>query len=167
MDRSTRLILWNQFEILKLLDPTNAKDYDLKQDIVGTGYATQYSDVYTNISDQEASADMQRETLEVLEMFRALYNAELDGWKPSDPTRTKFGGFDGNNDDHYFFAQFLLDQRGLYTESAPARNSHSSATIERYRRMISAWKKAANRYHLTETEAEAILAAVALSAPSA
>lgn len=159
MDRETRFIIWNQLEILKKLEPSEADDIELQQEIIAAGYTTQYDDVMPSIRDNEASEDMQREVMDTLDMFRALNHAKSNGWTPSNPALSKFRGYDGNNDPHYFFAQYLLDMRKKWAESAPNLNSHSSATIEKYRAMLKVWKVAANKFSLTPVEAETIITA--------
>jgi hypothetical protein len=47
-------------------------------------------------------------------MYRALdtaYRDELDSPKDGRP---EFAGYDGNNDDHYGFANFILDDLNLF-----------------------------------------------------
>jgi uncharacterized protein len=159
MHRETRQIIYNQLEILKKVDPSSAKDYEIQQQIIDGGYTTRYGEVLT-VQEQEVPDHVQREVFDVLDLFRALDNAIVVGWKPANVADAKFQGFDGNNDgDYYAFAQHLLDVEGLYGESAPMKNSHSSATIDRYRRMLNEWKKAAAPYRLTDAEADAIIAA--------
>ncbi|WP_276120397.1 YfbU family protein [Pararhizobium qamdonense] len=159
MNRADRLILWNQLEILKAQNPNQAADYDLQQDIVAHGYTTLYSDVFHCVTEDEASLLMQREVWETLDMFRALANAKQGGWVPSVPGREVFEGFDANNDEHYWFADYLLSKANLYQESAPNKNSHNVATVSRYRRMLTAWEAAVEKHKLTAAEAEAVLLA--------
>lgn len=159
MDKTTRLILWNQYEILKHLNAGNPRDYELKQEIVSSGFSREYHEIFTPISEEEADSHMQQETLDILGMFRALDRTKANGWVPSSPDRAKFEGFDGNNDDHYHYANYLLDHRGLFTESAPNKNSHSSGTIEIYRRMLRVWKPLANKFPLDPADAERIITA--------
>ena len=158
MDRTARLLIWNQLEILKTLNPSDATNYESKQEIVASGYSSRYEEIFGQVTAEEASKEMQEEVKDILDMFRALSNATQSGWVPSDPRRAKFEGFDANNDDHYSFAGHLIDEAGLWPESAPNKNSHSSATLDRYRRMLERWHKVVNRYKLTANEAEAIIA---------
>lgn len=159
MNRETRQIIYNQLEILKKVDPSGAKDYEIQQQIIDGGYTTRYGEVLT-VRENEVSEEVQREVFEFLEMFRALDNAMVVGWKPANVRDAKFQGLDGNNDDeHYAFAQHLLDVENLFAESAPMKNSHSSGTIERYRRMLNEWTKAPHPFRLTQAEADAIIAA--------
>ncbi|MDR6190362.1 uncharacterized protein YfbU (UPF0304 family) [Agrobacterium pusense] len=159
MDRATRFIIWNQLEILKALKPDEADDIEIQQDVIASGYTTRYEDLMPSISLEEASQEMQEEVLEILDMFRALSIARNNGWKPSRVDASKFQGFDGNNDPHYFFADHLLNSRGLFAESAPNKNSHSMGTISKYRRMLAVWKASHEKFELTDVEAEAVISA--------
>lgn len=159
MDRATRQILHNQLEILKLLNPSQADSYSINQDVLESGYTSQYDELFVAISPGEADEMMQHEVRATLDMFRALHHAKQNGWTPSDASAAEFEGFDANNDDHYFFASHLIDKRGLYAESAPNKNSHSIASRPRYQRMVEAWKASGGGYELTGDQAEAILSA--------
>ncbi|MBL0374551.1 YfbU family protein [Rhizobium sp. KVB221] len=157
MDRPTRLILWNQLELLKTHNPGNVAELQAQQEILASGDTSRYSELFHMFSDEEASAEMQKEVYDVLEMFRALGSAKQNGWTPSNEKASKFEGFDANNDPHFAFAQYLIDRCRLYPESAPNRNSHSISTLSSYRRMLRIWRKAGNKYELSEAEAEAII----------
>lgn len=157
MDRETRLIIWNQFEILKALYPTDADDLTRKQDIVASGYTSRYGDLMPQIDPDEADQVMQKEVIDILQMYRALEDAKVAGWAPSESRYSSFQGFDGNNDNHYAFAGFLLNTEGLFSESAPNKNSHSSGTISIYRNMLARWDEIGRKYPLKPEEAEAII----------
>lgn len=159
MDRATRLVISNQLEILKHLDPSQKEEYELQQDIIRSGYTSRYNEVFHDLSEDEADAKMQEEVWDILGMFRALHYARTRGWSPSDPDAAVYEGFDANNDPHQWFAGHLLDRSGLFAELAPNKNSHSIASLPKYRRMLTTWKKAANKYELTDNEAEAIITA--------
>lgn len=159
MDRATRLIISNQLEILKHLDPAQSEEYEHQQEILRSGYTSRYNEVFNDLSEEEADEKMQQEVWDILGMFRALNNARLDGWVPSDPDAAKYEGFDGNNDPHYWFAGHLLDRSKLFAESAPNKNSHSITSLPTYRRMLAVWRKSADIYKLTHVEAEAIITA--------
>jgi len=159
MNRENRAILYNQYEILKHLDPDQAGDYEKYQSVLSSGYTHLYDNILIHISPDEASPDMQQETFDILSMFRALNIAKRNGWVPTDEDDAKFNGFDGNNDDHYHFAAFLLDDEGLFDESSPSKNSHSIATLARYRRMLGVWTALEKTYELTSDEAESIIKA--------
>ncbi|WKT91479.1 YfbU family protein [Brucella anthropi] len=159
MDRATRLVISNQLEILKHLDPDQKEEYELQQEIIRSGYTSRYNEVFNDLSEEEADAKMQQEVWDILGMFRALNNARLRGWVASDPEAAKYEGFDANNDPHQWFAAHLLDNSDLFEESAPNKNSHSVSTLPTYRRMLAVWKKSVDMYKLTDEEAEAIITA--------
>lgn len=159
MDRATRLIISNQLEILKHLNPDQKDEYERQQEIVRSGYTSRYNEVFNDLSEEEADTKMQQEVWDILGMFRALNFARLGGWAPSDPASAAYKGFDANNDPHQWFAAHLLDTSRLFEESAPNKNSHSSASLLTYRRMLAVWKKSANTYQITNDEAEAIIKA--------
>lgn len=157
MDRVQRQILGNQFEILKHLDPDPAKHYELHQETLYGGYTEYHSTVLECVAEKDADADVQEETIDILNMFRALSNAMQRGWKPKNPDNAVCQGFDGNHDDHYSFAVYLLDKRNLFVESQSCpRNSHSSFTLQQYRRMVRDWKNCADQWKLTDAEADLI-----------
>lgn len=55
---------------------------------------------------------------------------------------TKFGGFDGNNDPHYGCAHTMIEKLGRYNNfKNRGLNSHSSASLPRYRRMYATFMK--------------------------
>tara|TARA_B100000614_G_C14319161_1_gene399621 strand:+ start:185 stop:676 length:492 start_codon:yes stop_codon:yes gene_type:complete len=159
MEKESRLVLINQYEILKKMDPDQADRYSQLQEILYSGYTSQYDKLFEAMSDEEASAEMQDETIDILEMFRALSIAMHKGWEPTDPKKAKFRGFDGNNDPHFSFASFLIDDQGRWKESSPNKNSHSSGTLHVYRAMLKVWKTCPQKYDLTEDQAEAIITA--------
>lgn len=162
MDRATRFIIWNQLEIQKNLGHGNKQDIENNQAILEGGYTKLYDSVLRPIGENEASEDMQDEVFEILDMFRALDNARSHGWTPSNPansSNSKFRGFDANNDDHYHFAALLLDQMGLYSESAPNKNSHTSSELTKYRRMVAEWGRTGKPHPLSHSQADAIIAA--------
>src|SRR5687768_8425030 len=102
---------------------------------------------------------MQREVMQVLDMYRALNIAKVRGWKPSDASKAGFQGFDANNESHYHYAHHILDVANLFAESAPNKNSHGSTTMSDYLPMLRAWRKAPNPFALSDAEAEAVITA--------
>lgn len=157
---SERLLLRNQLSIMKALaiPMASPKQYDELIEIVESGYELYYPDVAMGVQAPGASSAVTAETLEILDMFRALDAARQAGLKVSGGTgHASFAGFDGNNDPHYGFAGFLLDVRGYYAESAPSKNSHSSMTISTYRRMVSVWQSLGRGHSLSQADVDAIL----------
>lgn len=156
-----RLILRNQLTIMKALKVPNisSSQYDEMIEIVESGYEIFYSDVLSGVSEDDTPRTVTKEVLDILDLFRALHDAEQNGVKLN-PGRgyAKFAGFDGNaSTGHLGFSRFLLDVQGKYQESAPARNSHSGGTLAVYQRMVATWKSLGGRYQLSQADADAIL----------
>jgi uncharacterized protein YfbU (UPF0304 family) len=91
-----------------------------------------------------------RETCDILDMFRLL-TPSYDKLSASDKKRVqteahpfgssvKFEGFDANNDPHYGISTHLVGQLKRYDEVPLGLNSHSSASLGRYRRMLKAYR---------------------------
>lgn len=156
-----RLVLRNQLVLMKALkvsDHTPA-EYDEQIAILDAGYEVLYPEILHGMSEHGADPAVVKETFDILDMFRALNDAGQRGINLTGGTLpAKFEGFDGNNDDHYGVSIFLLDKRGAYAESAPAKNSHSSGTLTRYRRMFSTWQGQGSPYALDQAQVDAILA---------
>lgn len=87
-------------------------------------------------------ADVQ-ETYDIFEMFRSIRHA-TDQLLPAEQAEIKalpfyeFRGFDGNNDEHYGISATMLNELGYYSEFKHL-NSHSQATLPRYRKMLTIW----------------------------
>lgn len=81
------------------------------------------------------------ETTNILWMWDILEHriADLDGEEAAEAAkwlRTKFAGFDGNNDPHYGVAQTLINDLGDFSHFKGRNlNSHSQATLPRYQQM--------------------------------
>jgi len=104
---------------------------------------------YPGTFDGESPTDeVIKETSDILSMwsFIEFSIGELKGEDAEAAKsfpRTEFGGFDGNNDPHYGVAHTLINDLGRWTEFKDRPlNSHSRATLERYRRMLPKYKAA-------------------------
>lgn len=153
-----RLILRNQLTLMKAAKvPTiSSSDCDELIEIVESGYEVFYDDLLLGMRENGTSSAVTAEVFDILDMYRALDSAKRNGLTVSGSYAT-FQGFDGNNDPHCGFARFLLDVQGKYPESAPSKNSHSSATISAYRRMVSTWKSLGSIHALSQSDVDAIL----------
>lgn len=156
-----RLVLRNQLVLMKALNVPDhtPSEYDEQIAILDRGYEVLYSDVLHGMSEQGTDPAVVKETFDILDMFRALHDAGKRGLNLTGGTSSPtFDGFDANNDDHYGVSIFLLNTRGSYAESAPAKNSHTSSTLARYRRMFSTWQGHGAPYALDQTQVDDILA---------
>lgn len=150
-----RLLLANQYEILKRLQPEMAKHYDLLLKCLYNGYLDDFEQEAGRY-DSTIDPDVQQEVRDILQMFRALdpgYGI---------PAQAVFAGFDGNEEpDHYAYARFLLEDRNLWRESKDNGNGHNthSPVLDDYRAMLEIWDKAADKQNLTADEVEQIVKA--------
>ena len=155
-----RLVIRNQLVLMKALKvpPYTPAEYDEQIQILDSGYEAFYNEVTHGLADTPANPAVVAETMEILDLFRALHDAGQRGLILTNGSLpATFGGFDGNNDDHYSFSVFLLNTKGSYTESGPAKNSHTSGTLIRYRRMLAVWQSQGSPYALTQAQVDAIL----------
>ena len=155
-----RLSLRNQLLIMQTLKVPgySSRDYDEMIEIVQGGYEIFYSDLVSGLSEEGADPAVTSEVMEILDLFRALDSAKRSGVNIAGGNGYgTFAGFDANNDEHYGFSVFILDVKGLYAESAPAKNSHSSATLGVYRRMVSVWQSLGRSHALSQADVDAIL----------
>lgn len=141
MTNIERTILRNQYKILSLLDKSNAHIHEERREILDSGFEGLYDDVL--VSNEFTSKKICLETFDILDMNRSINRAidSLDDEtkKELDLKKIAFEGFDGNHDDHYGFAKFLLEKKDLYTselDNIKSLNSHDMTSIDKYRMML-------------------------------
>lgn len=158
LTRAERMMLYNQYEILKILDPDSAKNYEENQEIVSHGFEIFYGELNLAIYENTFSAEDAREVLDILSMFRAIkFSCDRLNYTPKSPW-AKFEGFDANEGDgRYSFARFLRRTQGKFVEFADAPdNSHSSGSLGMYRRMLERWNALGEKYDMTEDQIEEV-----------
>ncbi len=149
-----RLILSNQLTILQKIDPDQAEYYSEAQEIVNSGYEALYGDINASVYDETVPYDICKETMEILDMFRALeYSCRKLGVEAKD-LNADFDGFDGNaTEGHHGFARFLRRTQGKWSElKSYPDNSHSSATLNSYRLMIERWHRIGRSFEMSEAQ---------------
>ena len=166
LTKTERALIANQNRILALLDESNSDSYLLKAKIAEHGYEGMYHKIFDEIYDG-ISEETCEETQKILTMYRVINNfiATLSSevQKELDLNKIKFDGFDMNNDDHYFYMTFLVEEANLYEEHKEAYlNSHSMSSLIRYRRMLPVYnqKIESNNYQLDLEGLKSIISAV-------
>jgi uncharacterized protein YfbU (UPF0304 family) len=152
-----RLILSNQYQILALLQPDQAKEHARANEIVTSGYEFYYSDLNPSLSDP-VPAEVSEEIIDILDMFRAIeFSTRELGKKPSD-YRIAFEGLDGNNDHpQYWFTKFVRRDLGRWEElKAYPDNSHTQTSLPTYRRMLSKWKANGKKFEMSHDDLTAL-----------
>ena len=147
-----RLILANQYKILSNIDNKYATSYDAQIKIVEAGIEGMYQILFENISESIFDKFATEETYQILEMYRQL-EPDLSNSKIPDADKLKFEGFDGNNDKHYIIMSILVIDMGLYAEYENFDfNSHSSYSLEMYRKLLAKSKILGIKYNQVTDE---------------
>jgi len=148
-------MLANQYEILKRLDPDNEGDYDALLTCLWSGYERDFFQMIGRF-DESTPEDLTLEVREILDMFRALSpSSGSDG----EALAVRFLGFDAKEElQHFSYARFLIEDRGLYLESKRDEYDTHTEMLSAYRKMLALWKKAQKKYELSAEEIKAIAA---------
>lgn len=166
MDNVQRRILINQYEILKRLDASNKYEverYSTLIEALESGYPAEVArivpDPRSSLTDQECE-----EVRHILDMFdsldvsvKKLNPTEVDGLPHA--YRLKFRGFDGNNDDQYSYARYIVEKEKRF-ESLEIREFNSHGTVlPTYRRMLEQYQQTRAKFGaLTLAQIQAVLA---------
>lgn len=148
LTKKERLILYNQYEILKKLDPDGEDLYERDQEILINGYKINYPDLVCGFTD-ETPEDVSEFVIDVLQMYRTLNNS-YDELNDEEKEQIRlydisFKGFDGNEEiDYYKYADFYLNKLDRFGELKESEhfelNSHRNM-LDNYMRMVSLWKE--------------------------
>lgn len=156
LSKKDRLILYNQYEILKYLNPEEEEEYDIKQEIIFNGYHKQYNTIIKNFSD-DLDDIVANFVWDVLQMYRIINKSydklSYDDRNSVDLYDITFHGFDGNEEtDYYKYACFIIKKlkrfKELYKMKGFELDSHCNS-VEKYNKMLDKWfKTTKNRYEL-------------------
>jgi uncharacterized protein YfbU (UPF0304 family) len=151
-----RLLLLNQYLTLQKLAPDEGWDEFVT--IVQNGYEGQYrrltEHLYEPLNEQEC-----RFVEEAMATFDALQRPYADAGTPV-PKDLAFPGFDGNNEAAYLgYAEFLVNKQNRWTYLGTmfknSLNSHMPV-VNKYRRMIDAWKRLGSPHLLADANAATV-----------
>lgn len=153
LTKKDRIILANQFEILKILDEGLREKYEDLIEILRRGYQLFYSQIEELIDSDELPAAECALVLDVLSIYRMV-----EDYKTANPQDAgiadhywgRFVGFDGNNEAAYLsFAEFLFKQNKFEELGPHVPNSHMP-TLQKYRKMVAIWKRNRGDHALTK-----------------
>ena len=128
--------LMESMEVNREIDPALVKRLAINQD----DWAIRM--VYSGIFDSEAPNDAEvRETIDILAMWSFIEFSvnDLDETEQNEikALRWQFSGFDGNHDRHHGIAHTLIHDLNRFSEFKDrGLNSHSQATLPRYRSIL-------------------------------
>lgn len=151
-----KLLLSNQYQILSILDPINKKDYELLLTCLDRGYDADFEQLAPDF-EPTLSPDVRQEVRDILEMFRAIYPNQHS--MPGTLPEAAFAGFDGNEEpEHYAYARFLLEERGLWSESKTNNYNTHTNVLGDYRKMLLEWNKSSDKLNLTKDDIKRVVA---------
>ena len=161
LTRFERLTLWNQYEVLKTLQPQVATEYEKMQAILENGYASKYHTLFDHIDAEELPIETASFVGNVLDMYGALQRVTERGLK-TESYFERFVGFDGNEETEYMsYARHLVEvEKRFGYLNIQDFNSHMP-TVRQYDKMLKVWSEvpSTRRHNLSESEARAILGA--------
>ncbi|MEZ8367860.1 YfbU family protein [Vibrio splendidus] len=157
MTNAQRLILSNQYYLMSQMDPENSAKYQRLQTVVERGYELQMRELnkeFGCLTEAEC-----REVIDIMEMYHAMQEsnkmlAEQERAEV-DQRRLQFLGFDiASEAQSVHYVRFLVDSEGLYPQFDKADHHFNSQMpmLEKYRRMLTAWRNCPRQYHLCATE---------------
>jgi uncharacterized protein YfbU (UPF0304 family) len=146
LSKTERLILINQYEILRKMDDDEwNKDY-YAQTIraLEYGFGGEYWQPFERLNSESLSQEDCAHAKDILEMFWMMEPA-YDRLTPKPAVAesdVRFRGFDGNNESMYCAYVDFLRKNGQFAEilSERATNSHMR-TMRRYDAMLARWKE--------------------------
>jgi len=155
-DKTQRLILYNQYEILKLIDPDNKERYAETQEVIAGGFETAYEWTIDFLSDP-ISKNVSTSVLNALQVCEALAISQRNGEFKSAKMFSNFEGYDGNHETNYMaFAQFILKTQGKFSDLAERPVNSHMAAASKYDRMYNEWRSMDSRFDLSLTEVDLI-----------
>ena len=149
LDMKDRLLLINQYEILRRLDAANADHYENNIKILRNGYKIFYGDLNQWLSDDMPISEGGF-VFDILNIYRAIETYKRQNPEDKEVAEHAWGhfqGFDGNNEGAYHgFTLFLIEEYGRFTEQAEYRDSTDNfnthwPTLDKYRNMVEKWEE--------------------------
>lgn len=141
-----RVLLANQYKILRLSEPSNSDYYDQLIEALEKGYESSYTDlIERSVYSDKLSEEECEFVVEAMALHLAMQDSykNLDDKEDIDHSKLKFMGFDGNNEGkHMSYAQFVRERERRFEQlelGSDGFNSHMP-TIPLYRNRIDFWK---------------------------
>lgn len=160
MTHAQRLILSNQYKMLILLDPDNAKRYRRCQTIIEAGFGLQIKELAQDFA--ELSEENCQTIIDIMEMYHALQVSGENLSSKADITdkRVIFLGFDAVTEAHYLnYVRFLVNSEGRYRHFVRGSDDFNAQTPmwDKYLRMLNVWTSCPRQYHLCAVEINQII----------
>lgn len=152
-----RLILWNQYEIMRgqAKPGDDTSYYDQSQKILEVGLQSRFSELGPHIDTEGISDDVYEEVAGILDMFSTLQSSARDLKYTPKSSLVEFRGFDGNNEGrHFTCASVLRKDMGLWGDLKHLPDNSHSMVLDTYRRMFRNWNALGKKHQLSAVEIE-------------
>jgi uncharacterized protein YfbU (UPF0304 family) len=165
LTKKERLSFIYQLRILEKLYPEEAVYFARHRIALEDGYKFHYKWMVENLSD-ELSEEECLEVLEILNLYRAVYNT-LGELPEDDELRghflAKFTGFDGNNETQLMsYVRYFIVELGRFEELSEGEystfNSHMPM-LQTYRAMLQRWIDGGKSFHMSREQLATVLGA--------
>ncbi|MDR6635966.1 uncharacterized protein YfbU (UPF0304 family) [Phyllobacterium sp. 1468] len=149
-------MLFNQYEILKKLDPQKSSLYTRHQEVVEKGFESLYEDL--GISKTTLSKEEAQEMDDILALFRAI-RASSGGAVSNMPGKMEFVGFgSGQPDERFAYANFLSNILKFPQEVSNSPDNRPELQLEKYRTMLKRWDEIGRKRELSADQIEHLVA---------
>ena len=159
-----KVLLVNQFEILRQITPGGNEHYNDLIEIIRNGYSIFYSMIDSEITEEEMSVEESRFVLDILNFYRAIEFYKRDN--PNDSNKiiehqyAQFKGFDGNEKEecrYMGFVNFLFETQNKFKELHYCDSNSHCPMADTYRKIIAALNKMNVKFPKTKEEILSVL----------
>ena len=151
-----RLILFNQYEILKKLDPEKSSLYGRHQEVVEQGFESLYQEL--GITEATVSAAAAQEMNDIRGLFRAIRASGIAAVAGS-PGQGSFVNFaPAQAQEQFAYADFLSKILNFPQEISKSPNVEPHDQLEKYRKMLKRWDEIGRKQELTSDQIEHLVA---------
>jgi uncharacterized protein YfbU (UPF0304 family) len=151
-----RLVLFNQYEILKKLDPEKVALYERHQEVVEKGFESLYEDL--GVSKTTLSREAAQEVDDILALFRAIKASTNTGAR-NVAGKTQFVGFGPSQPNERFaYADFLSNILRFPQEVSNSADNRPELQLEKYRTMLKRWNEIGRKNELSADQIEHLIA---------
>ncbi len=154
LNEAQRLILHNQYEILKFFDKDNKRkcnEYDECQSILEKGCEYDYDSLIGSF--EFTPRYVSKEVHDILSMFRNMYASYRQLVDKSEISKEDciFSGFDDENEkEYYYYTKWLIETRKLYSEFSNVELESFYSKLGIYRGMLSRYQEIQKKRKLSE-----------------
>ena len=149
-----RLILFNQYEILKKLDPEKSSLYGRHQEVVERGFESLYQEL--GVTEATVSAAAAQEMNDILGLFRAIRTSSLAAGNAGQDKFVNFAPAQAK--EQFAYADFLSKILNFPQEISRSSDNQPDTQLEKYRKMLRRWDEIGRKRELTTDQIEHLVA---------